>query len=146
MTSEDRPENASETLSKGFAAASAPRKKAASPFCLRLTSGERARLQSEAGSQPLGAYIRDRLLGDRAIRRRRSRRPQVDERKLAQLLAELGASRLSANMNQLARAANIGALPVTPELEEDLQEACAAIAAMRALLIDALGVKSEGRS
>ena len=47
------------------------------------------------------------------------------------------------NLNQLAKAVNTGSLPVTPETEADLKEACRDVAAMRADLMRALG-KSPG--
>ena len=115
----------------------------AAPFSIRLTQEERARLEAEAGSQPLGAYIRSRLLGDQAKKRRASRRPGVDHKKLALVLAELGRSRLASNMNQLAKAANVGALDVSPEVNSELQDACRSIVAIREMLIEALGVKPE---
>ena len=115
------------------------------PFSLRLSAEERARLEAEAGSQPLGAYIRFRLLGDHAIKRRLSRRPHLDQTTAARLLSELGKSRLSSNLNQLARAANIGTLDVDLEIARDLQDAFEAVREMRTALIAALGVKPEGR-
>jgi hypothetical protein len=38
------------------------------PFSLRLTYEERAILEAEADGKPLGAYIRERLLGEKASR------------------------------------------------------------------------------
>lgn len=120
-----------------------PTRKATAPFSLRLSPTERARLEAEAGNQPLGAYIRSRLLGEKVEKRRVTRRPAIDHKKLAMVLAELGRSRLASNINQLAKAANIGALDVSPEVEGELQEACQSIASVREALIDALGVNSE---
>ena len=61
----------------------------------------------------------------------------------SQVLATLGQSRLSSNLNQLAHLANVGALPVTPELEAELAEALADIRAIRLLLLTALGFKEQ---
>ena len=116
--------------------------KAAAPFSIRFTPEERSRLEAEAGQTPLGAHIRARLLGEAADKRRRSRRPRVDQETTAQLLAELGKSRLSSNMNQIAKAVNTGTLDPGPEVARDLREACNAIAEMRSALIAALGVRS----
>lgn len=124
---------------KPFGKASQP-----SPFCIRLSAEERAWLEDQAGSRPLGAYIRARLLGDRSQKRRESRRPRADEQAIAQLLAGLKSSRLSPNVNQLAKAANCGNLDVSREVEEQLEDACKAILAMRAALFIALGLKPEG--
>ena len=61
-----------------------------------------------------------------------------DHKALAQVLAALGGSRLSSNLNQLARGVNTGTLPVLPETEEDIRQACADVATIRKALIDAL--------
>lgn len=110
------------------------------PFSLRLTYAERARLEAEAGDRPLGAYIREQLLGDDAApRKRRGNSPVKDKEALGRVMGALGQSRLSSNLNQLAKAVNTGSLPVTPETEADLKEACDEVAAMRADLLRALG-------
>lgn len=110
------------------------------PFSLRLTYEERALLEAEAGGKPLGAYIRERILGDKAsARTRRGNSPVKDKEALGRVMGALGASRLSANLNQLARAVNSGSLPVTPETETELKNACKEVADMRADLLRALG-------
>lgn len=94
---------------------------------------------------PLGAYIRAKLLGgDLTPRRTRGAAPVKDHAALAQLLGMLGNMRLASNLNQLARSANIGTLPLTPDVEEDLARACAAVIAMKAELMRALGYPAEG--
>ncbi len=110
------------------------------PFSLRLTAEEKAALKREAGDMPLGAFIRLKLLGDEARHRRKLRMPVKDEKALAQLLGELGKSRLSNNLNQLAKAANTGSLPVTPETEQALRQACRDVHWMKDRLIAALGL------
>ncbi|VDS09318.1 hypothetical protein PARHAE_02517 [Paracoccus haematequi] len=88
----------------------------------------------------LGAYIRSRLFGDDVPpRRTQGKFPVKDKAALAKVLAVLGASRLSQNINQLARAVNIGALPVTPETDAELRDACRAVMDMRDELLRALG-------
>lgn len=110
------------------------------PFSLRLSDDERAKLEAAAADMPLGSYIKARLFdGDLSSRRTRGRAPVKDHAALAQVLGMLGNMRLASNLNQLAKAANIGTLPLTPEVEEDLQRACAAVIAMRAELMRALG-------
>jgi hypothetical protein len=110
------------------------------PFSLRFTVEERKRLDELAGTQPLGSYIRDRLLGEQTEKRRKTRKPAPDTALLALVLSELGRSRLASNINQLAKAANMGALDITPEIEREIEQACVEIQAMRALLITALGI------
>ena len=85
-------------------------KKAPAPFSIRFTFEERARLEQAAAGLPLGAYIRQRLFdGELTPRRVRGRNPIKDHAELARVLAALGQSRLSNNLNQIAKAAHIGA-------------------------------------
>jgi hypothetical protein len=110
------------------------------PFSLRLTAAERARLESDSAGKALGAYIRERLFGeDAAPRQRRDSRPVKDHEALGRVLGALGQSRLSSNLNQLAKAVNTGSLPVTPETEAELKEACREVSALRDELLRALG-------
>ena len=113
------------------------------PFSLRLSAEERAELIRRAGSKPLGVYIRAQLLGNVSTPRRSRRQPGIDQQTLAKLLAELGQSRLSSNLNQLAKAVNMGSLPVTTETEQALVEACEDVRRMRHALLSALGLRSE---
>ncbi|MCK0197718.1 hypothetical protein MWN34_12425 [Ancylobacter sp. 6x-1] len=109
------------------------------PLSIRLTFAERAALVERAAGHPLGAYIKATLFEQ--PERLRARRSSVhDDQALGQVLALLGRSHLANNLNQLAKAANMGVLPVTPELEDELQVACAEIHEMRALLLKALGI------
>ncbi|WP_025030857.1 hypothetical protein [Nitratireductor aquibiodomus] len=127
------------------AAASKPVKAAyPPPFSIRLTQEERAQLDVLRGNKSLSAYIREQLFGDAVAPRKRGRNnPVQDSEALGRVLGALGQSRLSSNLNQLAKAVNTGSLPVTPETESDLANACRDIAAMRADLLRALG-KSPG--
>ncbi len=110
-----------------------------------MTFEERARLESEAGTLPLGAYIKLKLLseGEVPAHRLRPRRPLKDQEALGQLLALLGRARLANNLNQLAHAANTGSLPVTPDTLTAIREACAEVAFMRQELLRALGQRSD---
>jgi len=127
-----------------LAADSGATKKAPPPFSLRLTAEERARLEADAAGAPLGGYIRKRLFGEAASpRKRRGNSPVKDAAALGRVIGALGQSRLSANLNQLAKAVNTGSLPVTPETEAEIKEACRDIAAIRDELLKALG-KSPG--
>lgn len=112
------------------------------PFSLRLSPKERLLLNEMAGAKPLGSFIRSRLFGELSSPRKlHQRRSSLDHRALAQALALLGQSRIASNLNQLAKAANIGALPVDDEVEAELREACQAIAVMRYELVAALGLE-----
>ncbi len=113
--------------------------KITSPFSIRLTLEERAFLEQQAGHQPLGVYIRTQLFGEKATKRRVLRRPKIDEQQVALVLAALGQSRLSANLNQLAKHANMGTLDISRDLDRELHDACGAVLAMRDALFVALG-------
>ncbi len=117
--------------------------KTAAPFSLRLTDEEHACLKAQAGGQSLGRYIRSELLGKRTTAQRLARRPSLDNTKVAKALAGLGQSRIAANLNQIAKAANIGVIDVSPALINDLEEACLHIRELRDELISALHVKPE---
>jgi hypothetical protein len=119
--------------------------KTPAPFSLRLTFEERARLERDSAGMSLGAYIRGRLFGENvAPRKARGNTPVKDHQALGRVLGALGGSRLSQNLNQLAKAVNTGSLPVTPETERDLREACVAVAVLRAELMRALGASAGG--
>ena len=119
-----------------------PRRGSQAPFSLRLTREERAILETAAAGKPVSAYIREKLFGPGASHRKaRGKAPVKDHRALGQVLGALGASRLAGNLNQLAKAAHIGALPVTPEVEADLRAACNAVGEMRGALMAALGLR-----
>lgn len=125
---------------RGKAPDQAPDKHPA-PFSLRLTPDERAALEAQAGDAPLGAFIREKLLNGVERPRQRRRRVDRDDEALARLLGELGNARLANNLNQLAKAANAGALPVTPETLRAILEACRDVGTMRACLLAALGFR-----
>ena len=135
---------ASDSFNKVSCAAPQPRrKKPPSPFSIRLLEDEQAYLVRQAGNRPLGTYIRSRLLGGKAEKRRTFRKPKVDDKQIAQVLAALGASRLSSNLNQLAKSVNVGTLDVSRNVEQELEDACGAVLAMRDALLIALGLKPE---
>jgi hypothetical protein len=114
--------------------------KGPAPFSLRLSFDERGILEHDAAGMALGAYIRDRLFGeDVTPRTTRGKFPVKDHAALGRVLGALGQAKLANNLNQLARAVNSGSLPVTPETEEELRRACAAVLAMREDILNALG-------
>ncbi|MGU3420845.1 hypothetical protein [Methylobacterium sp. D54C] len=124
----------------------AKREKPPSPFSLRLSAEERARLAAEAAGAPLGTYVKAKLLGQPVPARvRKSGISIADRRALAQLIALLGRSRVFSNLNQLAHAANTGSLPVTPDTEAALAQALADLHEIRALLLTSLGLKPEAQ-
>ena len=87
-----------------FRKASSPKRIA--PFSLRLSAQERAEIERRADGMPIGAYIKSRVLSSPAGGRSCSH--PVDRQELARVLAALGQSRISQNMNQIARARKSG--------------------------------------
>lgn len=149
-----KPFRAASTASPADRAALVPtakapaRRKRPAPFSLRLTQAERTRLERESGETPLATYIKLRLfnnLPDLATftPARPGGRPATDTQLIAKLLAALGDSRIASNLNQLAKHANMGNLPLYEGAEGDLQEACAAVQSMRRDLVAALGLRPK---
>lgn len=106
---------------------------------LRVTLDEKAELARLADGSPVSRFIIDAILkhGKRAPKSLRF----VDKEIISQLLGYLGKSRIASNINQLAKAANSGSLPVNDDVVKALNEAVAAILWMRDMLIKALGLK-----
>ncbi len=130
---------------KGESTSLAARKaKPLHPFSIRLTQEERERLEAEAKGKPLSVYMRERLLGDGTAPRKLRRKPSADQAGLAKVLGMLGQSRLANNLNQIAKAAHIGVLVVSPALIEELESACRDIRIMRDALLSALGFPPAG--
>lgn len=127
-------------ISKGSAENDAGKAKYPPPFSIRFTFEERARLDADRGANALSTHIRELLFGDDVTPRKRpGNSPVKDAEALGRVLGALGASRLSSNLNQLAKAVNTGSLPVSPEVEAELVEACLEVEELRADLLRALG-------
>ncbi|MGJ8530376.1 plasmid mobilization protein [Maritalea sp.] len=111
-----------------------------SPLTLRLTAEERQRLEELAAGMTLSAYVRACVFSEETKRRKKRSGSTVEDKKAAaEALALLGQSRIASNLNQLAYHANIGALIVGPQEKADIAEANDHLAAIRALLMQALG-------
>ena len=114
------------------------------PIPIRFTESEVAYLRKKAGKLPLSTYMRQELLGPKGKDKdRKQRQPNVNQKEISALLASLGQSRLPSNLNQLAKAVNMGTLDVSRDTEQQLLEASEAVLAMRNALFIALGLKPE---
>jgi len=113
------------------------------PFSLRLTEEERKELDRLADGQPWGTYIKDAIFNRQVRPRTRGQKPVRDHQALARLMGLLGRSRISQNINQLAKAANTGSLPLNADVYRSLMEACGAVREMRSLLMTGLGLKAD---
>lgn len=103
------------------------------PFSLRLSEKEKVTLLRRAKGEPLGGYIKGQLFN--------AKNPNITKSDAATVLAILGSSDLARSMACIAKAAEIGALPVTPELSTQLAEACTDIRRMRFALVRSLGLR-----
>jgi len=115
----------------------------APPFSIRLTHNQRNKLAADAKGKPLGVHVRSLIFEDDGSLRPRNFRRVNDAEALGKALALLGRTRLSSNLNQLAKAANSGALPVTVEVTQELLDACENISEIRTLLIKATGLRGR---
>jgi len=117
-----------------------------SPFCMRFTKDERKTLELATGDRPLAAYIRWLIFGDEIPKNRtRGKKPVKDQKELAKLLALFGQSRIANNINQLAKAANSGSLPVNVDVLKALNEANSSVHWIRKTLMKALGLQGSNR-
>jgi len=100
---------------------------------VRLSAEERATIDeaAERAGLVVGSYARQAMLGAPAPRQ--VRRPPVERRELARLLAELG--HIGGNLNQLAKAANTGVVVYGGEIDAAL----GGLAEVRAAILKALG-------
>jgi len=116
------------------------------PTSVRFTAEEKAWLLEQSGTLSLAAYIRLKALQDapKTFRKEKpTRRPSAELTMIGQMLGGLGKSELVVSMGDIAKAAKSGALPVSPETEQELVQACIDIREMRRALISALGVKVQ---
>lgn len=127
-----------------------PRKrKGPPPVTVRLSQAEYDRLKHDAGVLTMAAYIRLTLFGEseiaphRKLYTRKATSPSAELAMIGKMLGGLGQSEIAANLADIAKAAKIGALPVTPEVEAGIADACAAVLEMRERLIAALGVRAR---
>lgn len=111
---------------------------------LRLSDDQQTELEQRAGQLPLSTYVRHALFAandNEPPKRQRKSQPTLKDRQaLARVLCKLGESELSASMNEMARLAHLGALPVDLDTEAAIKAGCQDIADMRRLLMNALGV------
>lgn len=119
-----------------------PAKKRPAPLSIRVSDEQRERLLQMSGTMTVNAYVLWRLFGDDACKARQRRITQ-DMLVLSQILAKLGQSNLSPDLHTLAQSAKCGALHVTPELEDELSQACSDVADMKSMLMQAIGIKED---
>lgn len=135
-----RPECEPQLVTAFGMAAKQKAKPSLSPVTLRMTPDERTKLEELAAGMTLSAYIRACVFAEESKRRKKRPKTLVEDKKaVAEALALLGQSRIASNLNQLAYHANIGALIVGEVEKDQIAEANAHLAAIRTLLMQALG-------
>lgn len=107
---------------------------------IRLTPEEHGALVAKAGDMPLAQFVREQALSGAAEKRRTTRRPTMDKRALAQVLAKLGASPQVAAFRDAARDVEAGTLPKGTDTDAHLKSIRDELSAIRSLLMRALGV------
>ena len=122
---------------------SSPKNKYPAPFPLRLSREERKELNRLAGGRPLGDFIKDALFDKKLRPPQPNKAPMQDQKLLAKILGALGKSRIASNINQLAKAANSGSLPVNEDVLKALFEVMRTIEWMRKSLIEGMGIKAQ---
>jgi hypothetical protein len=125
-----------------FATSTKSKKKRPAPLSIRISDEQRERLKQMAGNMTVNAFVLWRLFGDDACKGRQ-RRITRDMLLLSQILANLGQSHLSPDLHTLAQSAKCGALHVTPEVEDELSQACADVAEIKSMLMQAIGIKED---
>ena len=111
------------------------------PFSLRLSADERVRMERLARGMPLGAYIKACAL-DPKIAAKLHAQPQESRRALlAQIIARLGS--VAETLKLIRAALDCGALDFEPETEGALRTACADLSAIKAMVMQALGLKER---
>lgn len=140
----------SPALSKNFAkvagtkAGNSKKRKRPGPFTIRLSDEERAILERKAGKRSLGAYVREKVLGDeQAPRRKRAAKPAVDAVMLGQVLGKLGKSEQVACLFLLLVAAEKNCVVMTETERAALHEACEGVLEVRAAVMSALGLRGD---
>lgn len=111
-------------------------KQTTSPYSIRFTPKERASIAHMAKQQDMSdaAFIRFKVFEEYA-------QQHVSNKELAKILTLLGQARLANNLNQLAKAANLGTLILSPDVKAQIDELYDTVMWIRRALIEALGLK-----
>ncbi len=117
------------------------------PFSIRFSWDQRAELDRLSDGQSWGGYIKDALFVKKQRPHYNRQTSKIQDRKiLAKLLGALGQSRIASNINQLAKAANSGSLPVNVEVVNAIMSAVKTIEWMKITLIEGMGLKARNSS
>ena len=115
--------------------------KASTPFSIRLTPAEKARLREDAAGEPLGAYVKKTLFSPKT--KAAARRAMIDEHSklIGQVLAMVGSSGISDALMTMALAIQSGTFENEEEIVAALNNAESELSDIRLALLKALGLR-----
>jgi len=107
------------------------------PFTIRLTTEQRALLESKASDVPLGEYIRCSVLNEpvESVTLSKDQVPLV----ASWILGGIGQSQYSEHLGSIAQSAQQGLVILSPEESRVVIQACADISSIRHKLMRLLG-------
>ena len=121
-----------------------PKRRRPSSLSIRVSDEEREILQRKAGKRPIGAYVREKALGDEQAPRRKSQaKPSIDYAMLGQVLGKLGQSEQVSVLFLLLAAVENERVTMRKEDSAALHKACADMREVRAMVMGALGPRGE---
>lgn len=117
-----------------------------SPYSFRLTPQQRAFIkeQSQAAKMTESDWIRYILFSNAKLieAKQKTVARRVSNRDLSQIIYLLGQSRIPNNLNQIAKAINMGTIIVSPDTERHIDESYRMVLWIRQTLIQQLGLKA----
>ncbi|MEM9097863.1 MAG: hypothetical protein AAGC79_05005 [Pseudomonadota bacterium] len=119
-----------------------PKRKRPSPISVRVTDAERAELERRSAGTSLSSFMKECALRKSAMpRRTRGKFPVKDHQALARVLRALGSAPLANRFHRIPLAIEEGRVVVDDDMRKELRGAIEDVAAMRADLVKALGLK-----
>ena len=120
-----------------------------SPYSIRFTPEQRAFIRAHASALKLAdsQWICQRLFAQAELYlpNQKILLPPDDDKHLAKILYLLGQSRMASNLNQIAKAVNMGTLILSPDVYAQIDESHHNIRWMRSELIKGLGLRGQKR-
>ena len=114
---------------------------------LRMSVEERQALRDSALDRTLSETIRSILFNpDNPPGNGMRFSAHARQKLLAQILAELGRTDIAGSLRGLSKAADIGALPLTPAVLSEIEAAIRDVKTIRTELLKALGLRPESGS
>ncbi len=118
------------------------------PYSIRLSQAQRDFIRQQAQRHGLkeSQWVRKRLFQEEGLilPQHTLRVPLSHKKELAQILYLLGQSRMANNLNQIAKAVNMGTLVISPDAYHQIDESYHSIRWMRGALITGLGLRDTG--